>query len=343
MPGWIRLAFAREPDFFQAAGVQGKFNQVLVALEGGRVVGMGCRSIRPAWVDGRKIDVGYLSGLRLMSDVRRSGALARGYAALKALHDEKPVPAYLTTVMEDNTEAAKQLTSGRAGLPHYLDRGRFFTYAINLNRRRQPRLSCGLEVRRGGELPPERVMAFMNECGSRRQFFPAVDATDFGTDYLRGLQPADLRVAIRGEDEIVGLAAVWDQSAFKQNIVEGYAAPVRLLRPAINVMLRLAGFRPMPACGEQLNMLYVAFCCARNDDPATLRFLLERIYADHQMGIHHFLVAGFHERDPLRAAMSHFLAFRYTSRLYLVYWDDGLDFVRRLDPGRVPHLEVATL
>jgi len=99
----------------------------------------------------------------------------------------------------------------------------------------------------------------------------------------------------------------------------------------------------MPAPGESLNMLHLAFCCVRNDDPAILTALMEQIYADHQAGGHHFLVAGFHERDPLRAAMIHFLTFRYTSRLYLVCWDDGLEFVNGLDPARIPHLEVATL
>ena len=182
MPGWIRLSFGREPDFFHSAGVQGRTTQVLVALEDGRVVGMGNRSIRSAWVNGHSTDIGYLGGLRLVPGVQRSGALARGYAALKRLHDENPVPAYLTTVLESNTEAAGLLTSGRAGLPHYLDRGRHFTYAVNLNRRPRRFRPGSLAIRRGGEIPLERLTAFLNQCGSQRQFFPAVESTDFGTD-----------------------------------------------------------------------------------------------------------------------------------------------------------------
>ena len=343
MPGWIRLAYGREPNFFHGVDIQGSFNQVLVAEEADRLVGTGCRSIKPAWVNGVRQNIGYLSGLRLSPDVRRTGALARAYAACKVLHDQRPAPAYLTTVVEGNTEATRLLTSGRAGLPHYLDRGRYVTYAINLNCRARRPSPCGLTIRHGGEVPQEDIVAFLNHHGARRQFFPVLSVTDFGTPYLRGLHPADFCVAVDGAGGMAGVAAVWDQGGFKQNTVTGYAGPVQHLRPALNGVLRLTGFHPLPAPGEDLRLLYAAFACVRGNDPATLRAMLEHLYAQHQRGHHHFLVLGFHERDPLRAALSRFLAFRYVSRLYLVCWDDGLDFVNRLDPDLIPYLDAATL
>lgn len=341
MPGWVRLAFGREPDFFQAIGVQGKFNQVLIAVEQERVVGMGCRSIKPVLVNGVKVDIGYLSGLRLRPEVRRTSLLARGYAALKKLHEQRPVPACLTTVMEDNIEARRLLTSHRAGLPHYLDQGRYITHAINLNTRRR-NYASPFEIRQGDSIGLESILRFLHEIGGRRQFFPALEAADFQSDYLRGLRQADFRLVMNGA-EIVGAAIVWDQSAFKQNIVQGYGAPIGILRPVLNGALRLAGFRPLPARGKALNFIYVAFACVRDDDPEIMRALLEHIYAEQQNGEKHYLLWGLHERDPLRAAARHFMMFRYTSRFYLACWDDGLDFVRRLDPARVPHLELATL
>jgi hypothetical protein len=342
MPGWIHMTFGREPDFFQALNVQGKFNQVLVAREGSHVVGMGCRSIKPVWVNGQTTEIGYLGGLRLIPEVRRTGALARGYAALRQLHEDNPVPAYLTTIVEGNTEAAAVLTSDRAGLPHYLDYGRYFTYAINLNRfRRKP--SAIYAIRRGEEAGCESVMQFLSEVGRRRQFFPSLDSRDFQTDYLRGLRVNDFRVAVQEGKTIMAAAAVWDQNSFKQNIVQGYSTPVRLLRPTFNFMLRLSGFRPLPPPGGTLSVLCMAFCCSREEKPAALRALLEGICEELRGSPHHYLVMGFHEQDPMRTVMSGFPAFRYTSRLHLVYWDDGQKFANNLDRSRIPHLEVATL
>lgn len=342
MPGWIRLAFGREPDFFHGAAVQGRACQVLAALREGRVTAMGCRAVKPLFVNGHATEMGYLGGLRLAPEVRRTGLLARGYAAFKRLHQAAPVPAYLTTIIEENTAARAILTSGRAGLPHYLDQGRHITYAINLCARRRP-CPATLEIRRGDEVGLEPILRFLAEQGPRRQFFPALAAADFSPAHLRGLGPADFRVAVHPRGELLGVAAVWDQNAFRQHLVAGYAAPVRLGRPLLNLALQLGGFRPLPAPGRGLAALYVAFACVRGDDPGLLRALLEQIYAAHRHGPHHFLLLGLHERDPLRAALSHFLTFRYVSRFYIVCWDDGLDFVRRLDPSRVPYLELATL
>jgi hypothetical protein len=342
MPGWIRLAFGREPDFFQAIKVQGKSNQVLVALEGSRVVGTGCRSVKPVWVNGQQTEIGYLGGLRLIPDVRRTGALARGYAVLRRLHEENPVPAYLTTVIESNTEASDLLTSGRAGLPHYLDHGRYFTYAVNLSRPHR-KVPSTFTIMHGHEVGLESVMSFLREVGRQRQFFPLLSAADFSTDYLRGLRLEDFRVAMRGRKEIAGVTAVWDQRSFKQNIVQGYAAPVSWIRPVLNGVLRLTGFGALPPSGGHIDMAALAFCCARDDEPTAARALLDQVCVELCGGPYRFLVLGFHERDPLRGMMAHFRTFRYTSRLYLVCWDDGLDFVKNIDPVRIPYLDVATL
>lgn len=341
MPGWIRLAFAREPNFFHAAGVQGEVNQVLAAVENERVVGVGCRSVRSSFVDGRERKIGYLSGLRLLPEVRGTGALARGYAALKRLHDEAPVPFYTTTIVDGNLTASTMLTSGRAGLPHYLDRGQYFTYAINTRRRKLA--DKGVVILRGDEAGVANIVSFLRETGARRQFFPAIKIDAFGSDLLRGLRAEDFLVAVTGQSRIVGALAVWDQSAFKQSVVQGYAGPVALSRPAINGALRMAGFAPLPGAGQALKAAYAAFICIANDDVRVLCALLERAREDNRRKGRHLLLAGFHDCDPLRAAMRHFPVFRYASRLYLVCWDDGLEAVKGLDATIVPYLELATL
>ncbi|MEJ2111762.1 MAG: hypothetical protein P8Z37_18000 [Acidobacteriota bacterium] len=342
MPGWIHVTFDTNPDFFQAISVHGHSNQTLVAVEDGRVLGMGCRSIKPMLVNGSKMSIGYLSGLRLLPEIRRSGLLARGYRALKNLHDSNPVPAYLTTIIESNRRARKLLTSGRATLPHYLDYGHYFSYAINLRKGRR-KFSSGIDIRKGEEVGLSAILSFLAEHGRSSQFFPVIEEKDIGSEFLRGLRLADFRAAVGGRGEIIGVSAVWNQCIFKQNNVRSYASPIRILRPAINTVLFMSGYRPLPVPGEALNSLYVSFNCVRNNDPEIFRALLERIYSEHQAGVYHFLFLGLHERDPLRATLSHFPIFRYKSHCYLVCWNDGLDFVKSLDPERIPYIELATM
>ena len=50
MPGGISIAFEREPSYFHAVEVQGRFWQVLLGrdVDTGDLVGVGTRTIKPA-------------------------------------------------------------------------------------------------------------------------------------------------------------------------------------------------------------------------------------------------------------------------------------------------------
>src|SRR5262245_57528226 len=88
MPGRVAVSFRREPSFFDAAVVEGPFHQVAACQDSqaGRIIGFGCRSVRPRYVNGVPTPVGYLSGLRLLREYRSLGLLARGYRFFRELH-----------------------------------------------------------------------------------------------------------------------------------------------------------------------------------------------------------------------------------------------------------------
>lgn len=344
MPGPIRLAFGRDPDFFQGLGVQGKQNQALVAVAGDQAVGLGCRSIKPVYLNGHPVDVGYLSGLRLLPGARHTAALARGYALLKELHADGRAPFYLSTIIESNQPAISLLTSARAGLPQYEDYGRFLTYAILVGKRKR-RHGChtpGVTVVSGTQISWERIIRFLNQAGKRRQFFPVLDPADLGTPYLRDLRVEDFHVAICG-NEIAGVAASWDQSNYKQIILRGYSGFMRMVRPLANGLLPLAGYQPLPAPGARLSSSYVSFICVAQDDPRVLAQILDHIYDQAQAAGRQFMLAGFHEQDPLRIALQPFRTIQYTSRLYLVGWDDHAELRQTLDQHLCPYLELGAL
>src|SRR5439155_15767832 len=72
MPGRIAVSFRREPSYFAAAEVDGRFRQVVAArdMESGHVVGFGSRSVGERYVNGRPMPIGYLSSLRLLESHR---------------------------------------------------------------------------------------------------------------------------------------------------------------------------------------------------------------------------------------------------------------------------------
>jgi len=84
MPGSVRVALTREPDYFAADGLAGADDVTLVSRRDGRVVGMGRLSVYDLVRNGRAQRIGYLGALRITSGTRESARMLRdGYELLR--------------------------------------------------------------------------------------------------------------------------------------------------------------------------------------------------------------------------------------------------------------------
>lgn len=330
MPGDIAVAFSHEPDYFAAASIQGHRVETYTAREDERIIAIGTRAEKEVFVDGFPARIGYLSGLRIHPAHRSGTVLARAYRQLRRAHEAGSVPYYLTTIIADNAEARAMLTSGRAGLPTYRDIGAYHTLAIRPSGLRGPQLP----VRPATKADQDALIAFLHRHGPQRQFFPHYQSADFANGLLRGLRIEDVLLLVE-DGSIVGCLALWDQRAFKQNIVSGYSRRLALARPGWNLYATLTGRPTLPRTGQALAQLHLALCCVADDCPATFESLLHAALARASTPL---VLAGFHERDsllPIAAACPHR---RYLSRLYQVYWEEppAID-------ARVPYLELGGL
>lgn len=346
MPGAISLAFGREPSFFAAAVVAGRFRQVIVAREERtqRIVAVGSRSVGMRYVNGQPTAIGYLSGLRIFPGHRGRGLLARGYALLRKLHEDGRTPLYLTTIAEDNRAALVVLTGGRAGLPMYHFAGRYYTAAIRLAARRaSPASREGLQIRPGRPDDMPAVLEFLRRTGPRRQFLPCYEPDDFGSPSgaLRDLEPGDLCLAFR-DGRLIGTLGGWDQHAFRQIRVAGYRGVIRWIRPWYNVWARIRGLPPLPRPNQPVRYLVAALPLVADEDPVVLGQLLEALMRFRRGGPWEYLLVGMHESDPLLSALRRHPAGWYTTNLYLACWQDGDDLRRSLD-GRPFYVELGSL
>lgn len=337
MPGQVRIVYEREPSFFHGLETQGRFNQVVAAEEHGRIVGFGCRSIRPMFINGVKTDFGYLSGLRSSPEAKGKLGIARGYRMFRELHEDGRCPGYITTIIEGNTEAFNTIASGRGGLPLYKDMGECFTYALALKRREQSKPHPAIRTR--GEEP--LAIEALRTLGRQYQFFPALNETDFGSALLRDLPITHFLIAeIDGKP--CGIAAVWNQSAFKQHRIYAYSPRLQRLKPLINLGLKGGGFSPLPAAGEPLHHAYFCFAAVKDNDPQIMRTLINsaRTLSAHA-GFSHLLI-GFHKDNPAARAVRGMAKSIYRSRLFFVGWEQELETFAQLD-DRTPCFDPAIL
>jgi hypothetical protein len=280
----------------------------------------------------------------VLPQYRGSRVLAHGYRFLRELHADARTQIYLTTIAEDNDAALSVLTSGRAGLPRYEYFGNYHTGVIPLKRKLSSSSAAAgivIHAARAEDLP--QLCQFVARIGASRQFFPYYAPADWcnETGTFRALDGRDIFLALRGA-EIVGTFACWDQSSFRQIVVEAYGSALAWSAPVYNGWAALRGLPKLPQPGEPLPFLTAALPLVVEDDGQIFAALLEAAIA-HSLGRgrSHMLV-GMHERDPLIDVVRQFQTEAYTTRCYLVYWEDGICQRERVD-GRVPYLELGCL
>ncbi|HEX8682368.1 MAG TPA: hypothetical protein VF707_08650, partial [Ardenticatenaceae bacterium] len=198
------------------------------------------------------------------------------------------------------------------------------------------------QVERGSPEQVGEIVAFLREHGRARQFFPAYTEADFADSPLtRGFHAGDFLVARRA-GIIVGVVGLWDQSGYKQTVVQAYGGALGMARLLANVGIRLAGAQPLPAPGQPLRFAYASFICMADNDPEIFRVLLRRVYNLAAERGYAFLMVGFAASDPLLEVARRYVHVPYRSTLYVAGWEDGREFYEQLDQ-RPPYVEVASL
>jgi hypothetical protein len=273
--------------------------------------------------------------------------LLHGLSALRELDGDGRVPAYLSAISDENATARGILVEHpRPGFPRFHEVAHIHTLGIVL---RKPRISLAtrrgrhrsLDIGRGSISQLGEVVAFLRQHGARRQFFPAYEEADFRGPTTRGFRMDDLVVA-RRRDQILGVLGLWDQSSYKQTVVQCYAQSLQRLRPLYNLLACLAGIQPLPSAGQHIRSAYASFVCVADDDPGVFAALLREVTRLAAARGYAYLMIGLAERDPLLPTARGYPHIAYHSTLYVASWENDRSLYAWLD-DRVPYIEIAAL
>lgn len=340
MPGNITLSFQREPSFLLAEQAGSVVSQVMVCRDRTKdqIVGMGSRSIRDMYIDGKPARVGYLSMLRGVPEARGNIALARGYRYLRELHADGAVPYYFTTILDDNVEAKNLLTSARGGLPVYKPLAQLITYLIPLRRNRSHK-NTNNTVSRVDQHQLSEAVAFLQQWNSRYQFAPVYTLADIlGQSKLLPAFCRENFYVYQEHDEIRGTLGVWDQQSLKQTVVTAYSRNMQLLRPFYNLYAAITGNPGLPPTGSEIKVLYASFL---SGSEIAFEALLKQTLKDWSGKGYDYLSIGVCADNPLSPLAARYATQRISSTIYIVYWqDEGVTLPQTDTPV---HVEIATL
>ena len=98
----------------------------------------------------------------------------------------------------------------------------------------------------------------------------------------------------------------------------------------------------LPTPGEALPFLTAALPLVADDDGEVFVALLKTVLGRSVGQGRSHLLLGMHERDPLIDVVRQFQVEAYTTRCYLVYWEDGVTLRQQID-ARTVYLELGCL
>ncbi|GHS86355.1 hypothetical protein FACS189487_00470 [Campylobacterota bacterium] len=256
------LSFEREPNYFAASNLCGEETSVIAETSAGEAIGIYACTQFSLYLNGEVRPAIYLHNLRVDRRWRHRISLLRGgfesIPKLIAGFGESAV--CFTSVGSGNQTARRLLEAGVRGLPRYEWQGDLITFAL-------PCASGGkgrsrVKLRRACDADIPALAAFHRQCAARWQFAPHLDESA-----LRGGGGVRVEEFWLCEEEgaIRFCAALCDQSGCKQVVVRGYRQPLRGLRLLYNCWARLTGRVALPAIGERLSYLYMAFAAFDDD------------------------------------------------------------------------------
>jgi hypothetical protein len=340
MPGAVVVRFAREPNYFLGTTIMGDPCDVLVARHqpDGQLAGIACRAENKAFVNGREEKLGYIGQIRIARDYRGRWLVNLGADMFREV--SPPGLLYFGVIASENPRARQLLVGSRPPADLHVRFISGLTTCAILLRPFGTRQSPGIAVTPGSPETLEEIIAFLRQNGPGRQFFPAYTLDDFtGGTKLRGLNPHDI-MTVRRDGKILGAMAVWDQAAYKQDIVDAYGPMLRRLRPAYDLAARLLRASPLTPPGQVMPLAFASCICVAKDDPNVMKALLSACVKNAYECGKAYLMLGLADVDPLLPAVKRYLHVEYHSDLYALAWDDGV--VEQVD-GRIPYIEIATL
>lgn len=302
MDSWVRLSLERRPDYFAGERLVGESRTVIAheAATPSSAAGMySCRSL-PAHVNGVATRAGYLGELRVDRKYRhRLGVLRHGFASIRHLvPDAWQASGWFTSIASGNRPARRLLEACLPGMPRYTPLGELETLVFSTRMGRKNDSWLPAEIR---DIPA--LADFYNREAAAWQFAPVLSESWLsGLDGGNGLRLQDFRLLKNGPD-IRGCIAIWDQRGFKQTVVHGYRAPLNLLRVPYNLWARLSRRPPLPAAGEPINTVFLAFAAFGSQDySATIEGIRDALAAAGLKGAG-LGVIGLSMQNPLHAVL----------------------------------------
>ncbi|NLW48927.1 MAG: hypothetical protein GXY86_16555 [Firmicutes bacterium] len=308
--GGIAVQYLRNPNPIASFEKEGEKVVILMLRDKqkNKAVGFGACIIKRVYKDKKVVNMGYLTGLKLLPQYRkRIFVIPDCYQKIYEYTGDQ-VDFYFTTILKENTAVRKMLEKPRKLMPLYDYLGDYRVYFCksgisNLNFGRQDNTKAGAEYfpRRCGR--NELVTFFSKQAQGADLSLESIAAYDLENAVYYGLYK---------DNVLTACGYVLNQQQYKQYVVKKYAGIYRLIS---KLPTRLLGYPSFPGINETANCA-CAGLWAENNDVVSADKLWRFMRRDAKE--FDFLMIGFFENHPLRSYFEKTKHIHYDSCCYIV-------------------------
>lgn len=265
--GAVRMLEARNPNFFAWNTPLGDCAALIARSP--KAVPMLLYEIRdyPVYIEGKQSRAVCLRMLRSAEQYKsRVGIMEHGFLVLSGFLRHLGYPDAVYTALDQQDTATRRIVeAGLQRLPRFIHCGDMETFilSVDLGQKRLP-LPEGYTLSPARPDSAQELSSLLAACNAGWSFAPSLSKTELEAllSARRDFSFSDIFI-LRYDGTAVGCIGVWDQRAFRQQQVQGYASPVGLLRPLRNLLADVRKAPLLPAPGSILESAFLSFFCLR--------------------------------------------------------------------------------
>ncbi|MBP5292876.1 MAG: hypothetical protein J6023_01965 [Clostridia bacterium] len=264
--GRVEVVYSRRPDAYESYMKESGEAHVFVARDGNAITGTCAELVREVYIGGEVCRAAYLCGLK--KDAEYRGRIGFGPEFVRELRKDD-IDYYYCSVLSENADirSSFEKCSSLISMRRIAD---CHTCVVNPKARiRIP--SHNFTFRRARGSDTERLLAFLNAEGRKKDMFPVIR----NLDAFYGLAVEDFYMLLDGET-ILAAAALWDQTAYKQYIVKRYGGWMKLAR-LCNPLFAAMRYCRLPKENEPIAFPVLSFCVCRGDESNLFTILLHEM------------------------------------------------------------------
>jgi hypothetical protein len=339
----LTICFDREPDIFLIPALKSDYTKCVGFFRGRELLGFAMFSYQNAYVNRKPQTVMYFCNVYVKKEGRHQRFV---FKAAEYLLEKTYNNANLgyTIVMKGNKPAESYISRRDSQFPSMaFSKLISFLDVKNIILTRRKKQDSKYKVRHARHEDIDVIVALLDKEFSKRLFAPVIDREKFLQNLKRrpDFNITNYFVAEKCE-EIVGVCAAWDTSAFRQNKVIFYRKSFKIKKIFFLLLGALFRFPRLPREGEAFRDVTITDCTIRERNPEIMEALLLKIYNEYREKKYNTLIFGSYYNDPLLKAAKKFFHKSVFSNIIMfskdeLYLEDG-----KIDTS-MPYIDIALL